>query len=96
MGKVISYRESPEFIAALDAICVATDRDRAWHLRRALTQYLRSNEWQVKPEIRSNTGHGHVYPRTDGVVARCGGPALCRGCANDLIERDGQRTTDAL
>lgn len=29
-------------------------------------------------------GHGHVYPRKDGALARCGGPALCSQCARDL------------
>jgi hypothetical protein len=24
--------------------------------------------------------HGHVIKRTDGLVARCGGPALCKEC----------------
>lgn len=31
----------------------------------------------------ANTGHGHVYPRPDRVVARCGGPALCDVCAKE-------------
>lgn len=31
-----------------------------------------------------NAGHGHVYPRPDGVKARCGGPALCSQCAREL------------
>ena len=30
-----------------------------------------------------NCGHGHVVPRTDGLKARCGGPALCAECARD-------------
>lgn len=30
-----------------------------------------------------NSGHGHVFPRTDGVRARCGGPAFCRQCNAD-------------
>lgn len=24
--------------------------------------------------------HGHVYPRTDGTKAKCGGPAICGYC----------------
>ena len=32
----------------------------------------------------SNTGHGHVRPRPDGVKARCGGPAMCRACQQEL------------
>lgn len=33
--------------------------------------------------IGTNDGHGHVWPRPDGVRARCGGPAICRKCAAD-------------
>src|SRR5688500_10385336 len=28
----------------------------------------------------TNTGHGHVWPRPDGVQARCGGPGICPVC----------------
>ncbi len=31
----------------------------------------------------SNTGHGHVRPRPDGMRARCGGPAICPVCARE-------------
>lgn len=31
-----------------------------------------------------NAGHGHVFPRPDGVKARCGGPGLCAECSGDL------------
>lgn len=30
-----------------------------------------------------NTGHGHVFPRPDGMKARCGGPGLCSQCSID-------------
>lgn len=36
---------------------------------------------------QQNTGHGHVYPRPDGVKARCGGPGLCPTCANDAARK---------
>lgn len=29
-------------------------------------------------------GHGHVRPNPNGMVARCGGPALCKECALEL------------
>jgi hypothetical protein len=32
----------------------------------------------------SNTGHGHVFPRPDGMRARCGGPGMCSECSRDL------------
>lgn len=37
---------------------------------------------RIEPEP-VNWGHGHVYPRIDGVKARCGGPGLCSECARD-------------
>lgn len=32
----------------------------------------------------TNTGHGHVWERPDGITARCGGPGMCSECASDL------------
>lgn len=29
----------------------------------------------------TNTGHGHIWARPDGMKARCGGPGLCAECA---------------
>ena len=37
-----------------------------------------------------NIGHGHVYPRADGALARCGGPALCPECARDKVRFDAE------
>jgi hypothetical protein len=39
--------------------------------------------------IGTNTGHGHAWPRPDGVKARCGGVVICRECAVDasMVER---------
>lgn len=34
-----------------------------------------------------NVGHGHVYPRPDGVRARCGGPSICSECAKDAARQ---------
>lgn len=31
----------------------------------------------------TNSGHGHVWPRPDGVKMRCGGPRICSACALD-------------
>lgn len=36
-----------------------------------------------------NVGHGHVFPRPDGLKARCGGPGLCVECSHDLAHKNG-------
>lgn len=90
MTKVISYRESPENIAALDKLCVATERDRGYHLRKALAAYLAANEWQMGGP-RPNRGHGHVYPRADGIVAKCGGPGICKECNSDQAQKSNSK-----
>lgn len=47
MSQVISYRESAKNIEALDRLCAATERDRAYHLRRAIAAYLHANSWRT-------------------------------------------------
>lgn len=34
----------------------------------------------------TNTGHGHVWKRPDGMLARCGGPGMCRDCSADQAQ----------
>ncbi|WP_185833280.1 hypothetical protein [Pseudomonas aeruginosa] len=34
-------------------------------------------------QVGANVGHGHVFPRADGVKMRCGGPGLCSECTAD-------------
>lgn len=34
--------------------------------------------------VGTNTGHGHVWERPDGVRMRCGGPGMCAVCSADL------------
>lgn len=36
----------------------------------------------------TNTGHGHVWERPDGLRYRCGGPSLCKECALDAASVD--------
>lgn len=42
----------------------------------------------------TNTGHGHVWPRPDGVRARCGGPGVCGTCALDYVRYGVRDNTD--
>lgn len=46
-------------------------------------------------EPGQNVGHGHVFPRPDGVRARCGGPALCRTCSTDAAHKAAQEAQTA-
>ena len=39
-------------------------------------------------------GHGHVYPRADGSVARCGGPGICTRCSIDAVNKRKSEETD--
>lgn len=53
MTKVISYRESPSVVEALDELCKQTERERSYHLQKALERYLAENSWQVEQEKKS-------------------------------------------
>ena len=37
------------------------------------------------------SGHGHVIPNTNGMLARCGGPALCGECAEELANLEAYK-----
>lgn len=38
----------------------------------------------------TNTGHGHVWSRPDGMRARCGGADMCRACMADAATLAGR------
>lgn len=41
-------------------------------------------EPRAAPQLSDQSmGHGHVWPRLDGMKARCGGPALCLVCRRE-------------
>lgn len=46
----------------------------------------------MKLDGMTNTGHGWVYKRPDGRVARCGGPKICKECADDLVQKHREIT----
>lgn len=41
----------------------------------------------------TNTGHGHVWPRPDGMKMRCGGKVLCPACAQDFARFGAEAAT---
>lgn len=50
--------------------------------RSALSGALQTARPAVE-QAGANVGHGHVFPRADGVKMRCGGPGLCSECTAD-------------
>lgn len=43
----------------------------------------RNHAGNAQQPASTNTGHGHVFSRPDGVRARCGGPGICAECSRD-------------
>ena len=41
--------------------------------------------------VGTNSGHGHVWKRTDGYKARCGGSGFCTQCQSDKAWADTLR-----
>ncbi|MBD8615577.1 MULTISPECIES: CopG family ribbon-helix-helix protein [Pseudomonas] len=48
MPATLSFRTLDESAEALDKLCQATERDRTYHLTRALTRYLETELWQAE------------------------------------------------
>lgn len=48
-----------------------------------------------QPTSDANTGHGHVFPRPDGVKARCGGPGICTRCSLEKLKMEKVRDDKA-
>ncbi|MGU9859134.1 CopG family ribbon-helix-helix protein [Pseudomonas sp. LF245] len=45
---VLSFRVKPELANELDQLAHATDRDRQYHLQRALSRYMADESWHFK------------------------------------------------
>jgi predicted transcriptional regulator len=45
---VLSFRVKPELASELDQLAQATDRDRQYHLQRALRRYVADESWHFK------------------------------------------------
>ena len=44
---VLSFRLDEEIVSQLDNLAEATDRDRLYHVKRAMTRYLESESWHL-------------------------------------------------
>ena len=45
---VLSFQVKPELASELHQLAQATDRDRQYHLQRALSRYLADESWHFK------------------------------------------------
>lgn len=44
---VLSFRVEDDLVQQLDQLAAATDRDRQYHLKRALARYIESESWHI-------------------------------------------------
>ncbi|KPX21847.1 Uncharacterized protein ALO71_01005 [Pseudomonas amygdali pv. dendropanacis] len=45
---VLSFRVEEGLVEMLDQLALATDRDRQYHLKRALSRYVEAEAWHLK------------------------------------------------
>lgn len=45
---VLSFRLDEEIVSQLDKLAEATDRDRLYHVKRAMARYLESESWHLQ------------------------------------------------
>lgn len=45
---VLSFRVEDDLVRQLDHLAQATDRDRQYHLKRALARYIEAEAWHVE------------------------------------------------
>jgi len=48
VSPVLSFRVEEALVEMLDQLALATDRDRQYHLKRALARYVEAESWHVK------------------------------------------------
>lgn len=83
----LSYALNNVAIHMNDPVRIQALRDTQTHVLRALADDAPLPAPPLDappPDPRgTNTGHGHVWERPDGMRARCGGPAICAQCSRD-------------
>lgn len=48
VSPVLSFRLDEDLVAKLDKLVEATDRDRPYHVRRAMARYLEAESWHLQ------------------------------------------------
>lgn len=67
MPVTLSFRAGDEIAESLDKLCQATERDRTYHLNRAVNRYLETELWQVEAvrEGMADAQAGNLIPLED-------------------------------
>jgi len=67
MPATLSFRASDESVESLDKLCQATERDRTYHLTRAVSRYLETEMWHVSAvhEGIADAEAGNLTPLED-------------------------------
>ena len=83
LTEIPDHYEGKLIVDALDEILPTADPSVAPPVDGASAGAFYSDKMLRPP----NSGHGHVRARPDGVKARCGGPAICPACRQELLAR---------
>lgn len=90
----MNYPElSAENNSALDAAFDAWARQNDPRTYPAERQAFEAG-WSAAQQDAS-TGHGHVFPRPDGMKMKCGGPGICQECSRDAAQKAQQEASAA-
>ncbi|WP_407730313.1 CopG family ribbon-helix-helix protein [Pseudomonas helleri] len=54
---VLSFRVEETLVKQLDQLSEATDRDRQYHLKRALARYIEAESWHIKAIADADAGN---------------------------------------
>ncbi len=59
---VLSFRVDEVLVEQLDQLSAATDRDRQYHLKRALARYVESESWHINAIVEgiADADAGHL------------------------------------
>ena len=83
---VLSFRVEEDLIAQLDQLAEATDRDRQYHLKRALSLYVESESWHIAA-LQEGVADARAGNLTDSEAVR----AKWVTRANDQLHQQGRK-----
>ena len=85
-GKLVQQQiaEDQAFVDRVLNLCGTEDPEEALRLIASWSERAFD---RIQRRTGINVGHGHVWPRADGLKARCGGPGLCTECSGEAAAK---------